>query len=219
MTCAQCRKLLNETGIRDLDPHLRSALEEHLADCAECRREAAEISALTRAAAELPRQIAPQRDLWPGISTRLDTNTTEKPEFRTWRFPRLTQPLAMAASLLVIVVGTLSLLNLPGGGYAGLESVSGERTIGLVTTSAMEKQYLGAAQELLYAMAEVRPVLPETTLAVLDRNLELVDQAITASRTAVQEYPADVELQSMLADAWKQKISLLQQTARLTGLY
>jgi len=219
MTCSQCRKLLHETGGIDLDPAARAALEEHLTGCEECRRQAEEIAALTRAAAELPHQIAPQRDLWPGIRARLDGVGTGEPEFRTWHFPRLTRPLAVAASLLAILVGTLSLLNLPGTGYAGLERFSGERTIGLITTTAMEKQYVGATEELIYAVAEVRGALPETTLAVIDENLELVDQTIIASRTAVQKYPADIGLQAMLAAAWEQKIALLQQTARLTGLY
>jgi hypothetical protein len=219
MTCTECREFL-EAGIGDdLDPADRRALEEHLENCGRCRLKAEELAALNRAVGELPREIAPARDLWPGIRTRLEQVDATEREFRIWRFPRLTHPLAAAAALLAVLIGALTLLSTPGGRYAGLERFSGDRTIGLITTAAMERQYLGAAEELLYAMAEARSTLPETTLAVIDENLDLVDQAISDSRTAVQKYPSDVELQSMLAAAWEQKLALLQQTARMTGLY
>lgn len=49
----------------------RRRAERHLAECAECRREADAVRALLRELAELPAGIPPARDLRPGIAARL----------------------------------------------------------------------------------------------------------------------------------------------------
>lgn len=49
----------------------RRRVEDHLAACDECRREAEAVRSLLRELAELPAAIAPARDLRPGIAARL----------------------------------------------------------------------------------------------------------------------------------------------------
>ncbi len=47
-------------------------VETHLASCEMCRREKEALAELLARAGELPREIAPPRDLWPQIEARLD---------------------------------------------------------------------------------------------------------------------------------------------------
>lgn len=49
----------------------RDAAEQHLAGCAECRRDVERLRALLASAAALPKSIEPARDLWPDIAPRL----------------------------------------------------------------------------------------------------------------------------------------------------
>ncbi|GEM_PF-691747 len=217
-----CRDLLEVWLEGKLEADRLAAFEEHLARCGRCRREAQARADLVQAVAALPEGIAPRRDLWPQIAARMEQTAeteTHQRRFRGWSQVLLAHPLAAAAALLVIMLGTLTLLSGPGGRRAEPGQYGGEQTIGMITTAAMEQQYIGATEDLLYSTAEVRLSLPESTLIVLEDHLTLVDQAITESRTVLQKYPSDVELQSMLAAAWKQKLALLGQTARLTGLY
>lgn len=46
-------------------------VEDHLRSCGPCRREVEELRDLLRSASELPRGIAPDRDLWDGIEARI----------------------------------------------------------------------------------------------------------------------------------------------------
>ena len=55
----------------DAPDGLRSAVEAHAGSCADCRQLLAELKDITVGAAALP-QLAPSRDLWAGISERID---------------------------------------------------------------------------------------------------------------------------------------------------
>jgi anti-sigma factor RsiW len=83
----------------ELSPADRMQAERHVGECAECRENAARLRALRDAAAALPREIPPARDLWPGIAARLS-------EPAVVPFParrRLARPLALAAAAAVLM--------------------------------------------------------------------------------------------------------------------
>jgi hypothetical protein len=51
--------------------------------------------------------------------------------------------------------------------------------------------------------------------AVLQKNLTVIDQAITESRDALRAQPSNASAQSGLFDALRTKVALLQQTVEL----
>jgi len=51
--------------------------------------------------------------------------------------------------------------------------------------------------------------------AVFQKNLEVIDQAIDESRSALQTQPASATVQEGLFDAMRSKVALLQQTVEL----
>lgn len=69
MNCSACRTLLHE----HTDSSLATDVESHLAICADCRAELASLRALRTATAQLPRELTPERDLWPVVAAQLPT--------------------------------------------------------------------------------------------------------------------------------------------------
>jgi anti-sigma factor RsiW len=95
-------------GIADgtLAAAARAAAEAHLALCAECRADVDALRALVVATRALPREIAPERDLWPGIAGALARRGTGDGGRRMgWRVPLLlaaTVVLALSATLWLV---------------------------------------------------------------------------------------------------------------------
>ncbi|MDH4132647.1 MAG: zf-HC2 domain-containing protein, partial [Gemmatimonadota bacterium] len=84
----------------------RARVTEHLAGCPECRREVAELREVLSATRNLPREILPPRDLWPGIEDRLEAPGRRAVIGRGW-IPAgaIRVALAAAAALLLMVSG------------------------------------------------------------------------------------------------------------------
>jgi anti-sigma factor RsiW len=210
MTCDQAQQHLNDFIDGLLPAEERSRIESHLADCEGCRTELAELRDLLDTAAGLATGITPGRDLWPAVNARITAPA------RLPRFSRL-RP-ALAAAALVIIVAAAS-LTLPRAIERGLESITGMTTewhLGQLTAAAMERQYLGAIEELSWVVAERRGTVPESALKLIDSNLKVLDEAIEESRTALMQNPSDRELQSMLSTVYQRKVELLQWTAHIT---
>ncbi len=93
--CKDYRRWMNEAVDDDLAPDLRDRLEMHMHSCPECHRHMDDLRSLVTAAAGLPSELEPSRDLWPGIEGRL----TGRPSLR-WPVRRVI--LAVAA---LVVVG------------------------------------------------------------------------------------------------------------------
>ena len=71
MRCEEVRGRLDEWVEGALGERQKEAVAAHLAGCDDCRAEARALEALLAAAADLPREIRPPRELWAGIDARL----------------------------------------------------------------------------------------------------------------------------------------------------
>ncbi len=209
MTCGQAQQLLNDLVDGLLPVEERSRIEAHLADCGPCREELAELRDLLDTAADLPTGITPGRDLWPTVDARLAA-PAQLP-----RFSRIGPALAAAALLLLVVGASLTLPRMIERGLGSMEGITTEWHLGQLTTAAMERQYLGAIEELSWVVAERRATVPESALELIDSNLEVLDEAIEDSRTALRQNPSDRELQSILSTVYQKKVELLQWTAQI----
>lgn len=188
-----------------------------------------EIEAIRAAAAKLP-LVEPSRDLWPGIEARLGAQATDISPVAQRR-PRgivvSTRMLASAAAILMMATAGTTYLVLrdrlaPGGTVAGV--ASGARPQGGLATQASLTvggefgAYTEEIDDLQGAIAERRSRLDPATIAVIERNLRIIDAAIEESRVALAKDPASPLLTALLSEALANKVRLLRQAALLPPL-
>lgn len=186
MRCEDAVPLLLE-GARD------PALAAHVATCADCGPLAADLARLDRAVADLPREVQPSRDLFPGIAARIRPRTTR------WAPARW---LAAAVVLVAASSWTTAQLVRPDPPPA-------------LPAETWEQEMVGATAELRAALDARRADLDPATLATVEQNLALIDRAIAETRTALDADPEDRRLRQALVRANEQKISLLRRALAL----
>jgi hypothetical protein len=199
MNCSEIRSRLDDWAAGRLDEGEAQLVAGHLAACGSCRDEARSSLALARAVASLPRSILPPRDVWPEVSARLDgvarpTSVVEgRPGARRWS-------LAAAAVALVVVTAATTFLLVRGEGPG--HEIADRSAPSAATT-----------EELLRAL-EARGLPPET-MAVVQRNLAVIDVAIAELEAALERDPDNEELARMLVSTYQKKADLIERAARV----
>ena len=167
------------------------------------------------------REELPPRDLWSGVSTRLEP--------RTKQFSFTLSQLAVAASLLIAVtVGITQLAtNRPvvtGGGQAqeviqAYREPAGtpEQPGQIVPANFADAQFNAAVTDLERILREERTRLDPRTVLILERNLKAIDAAISEARMALEQDPSNQFLNSHLADARRRKLDLLRHATELAS--
>jgi len=192
--CGDREAQLNEYVDGTLAADARALVEAHLAQCAGCREAVAELRSLIARAAALPKSIEPDRDLWLPIVQRATRNV-----------PRAFWRGALAAAATLVIGFALYRLLPPS------TVVSRPEGRGWV---AVQAEYEEATDELTRALATERDRLEPATVALLERNLGVIDAAIRESRDALARDPGNVELRGLFAAAARQKVELLRWAAR-----
>jgi hypothetical protein len=181
----------------------RARVELHLAGCPECREIAEDARAVVPLARALPREVEPPRDLWPEIRARIEPRSAAR---SWWRPTRL----ALAAAVLLAVGGAV--------GNALEHQLAPPPTPSPAEAAvAFDEDVEKAAKELTDAVEVRRDDLDPQTLAIVDQNLEIIDQAIAEIRAALQRDPADGRARDALVAAYNQKVRLLQAVLRTRG--
>ena len=193
---------LNEYVDGTLATRDRASVEAHLAGCAGCRAAVAELRSLSAAAASLPRSIEPGRDLWVAIESRIRQRAT-------WNVQRVWRPALAAAAVLVIALGVYRLLPpstahyRPAGEWAGW--------------AAVQADFDRSTDELSRILAAERQRLRPETVALLERNLTVIDAALAECRAALAHDSANGELRRLFTAASRQKVELLRWAARVAA--
>ncbi len=224
MRCEEVRGRLDEWVEGALGERQKEAVAAHLAGCDDCRAEARELEALLAAAADLPREIRPPRELWAGIDARLgDEPSPMVVPLAARRGPRRAglPAWAMVAAALALVVVTAAVTTILTRNYdeavalklrrAG-ESAPPTAARDEDVPGADEARFLAASQELLAGL-EAQDLSPET-MEIVRRNLEVIDAAIAELQVALDRDPGNGELTRMLLATYQRKIDLLEQAAR-----
>jgi anti-sigma factor RsiW len=220
----------------------RAEIEAHLAGCAQCAAVLADLKrVVARARALEPRP--PQTDLWIGIAARIESEAagTIVPRRRvSFTLPQL----AAAAVILIAVSAGLAWQtserlagrsaessragvssSTPASGAAPAPSVerdaSAERQapaddVQMATVSVVDPQYDAAVADLENALKHGRGRLDENTIAIVEHNLQIIDQAIEQARQALAADPANSYLSSHLFEARRRKLDLLRRAAALS---
>jgi anti-sigma factor RsiW len=202
MTCGEVDARLDAYVDGTLGARERAAVDAHLASCAACRAALAELRGLVANAHALPQRIEPPRELWTGIAARI----TERPPARGtvwWRERAFWAGVSAAAATLVLVLGVHRLTGpaRPSGPVEGW--------------GVVEADYQRATAELAHTLAAERHRLRPETVALVERNLALIDAALGEARAALAEDPGNADLQRLVATAARQKVELLQWAARV----
>ncbi len=198
MMCNEWEAQLNEYVDGTLAAEAQALVEAHLAGCAGCRAAVAELRALVAGAAALPKRVEPARELWTGVVARIGKRERGKGK-GWWR-----TALAAAATL---VIGFAVYRLLPP--FAAHYRPAGEGWV------AVEAEYEQATDELTRALATERDRLAPATVALLERNLAVIDAALRESRDALARDPENVELRGLVASAAREKVELLRWATRV----
>jgi hypothetical protein len=219
MTCATLDERLDGWVDGTLPEAERLEVEAHLRSCPDCRERERRLREVLAHAAALPRSVSPPRDLWPGIEDRL-----RRERAWSWTLFRPGPALALAAAVSALAVaGTLlwdrvpsavHTVVIPGGGSeAGVHPASVELDPGLV---AVERDYQEASNALLAALQKRKDALAPETLASVDRNLAVIDEALAEIHRALEKDPASPELGRMLVWTHQKKVDVLRRAVKLS---
>ena len=163
----------------------------------------------------------PGRDLWMGIEAQIAPRVAPRRSV-TFTLPQL----ALAATLLIAISGSVSWLALQPRGTAGAppetpiqavaEPAAAIRT-DVERASFADAQYDAAVSDLERILREQSERLDPQTVMVIERSLQAIDEAIQQSRAALDADPANTYLNSHLADARRRKLDLLRRAAGLSS--
>ena len=214
---------LNDYLDGELDPRDEAAVEQHLAECAGCRAELAQLRLVLDRAAALADSIEPRRDLWAGIDARIDTASSA--DLDAWRSRKRgtlwahRYELAVAAAMLVLVAstGTFLLVRQPAGApIAAVEQPAAPvgSAVSLVSVPG-QADYAAAIRELDALLRERQGQMDPQTAEVVRRNMAIIDQAIREAQQALAADPANGDLNRAVSAAYKTKINLLRRAVEL----
>lgn len=221
LTCDDAQALLPDLLDGTLSDTRRATYDAHVAQCAGCRALAVDLAKIRDDAAALP-TFSPSRDLWSGIEARIDTpvvSLAARPlgDVRRWS----TRQVAAAAAVLMAVTAggtwlaftrTVAIAPQPIAATAEpatrTELVSVADQMGIAT-------YEGEIGKLQVILQTRGNELDTATIAVLEKNLKLIDRAIGESRAALAADPASAFLAGQLNHAYDTKLQLLRSAALL----
>jgi anti-sigma factor RsiW len=232
---------LNDYVDGSLGPVERHGVDQHLAGCAACRRVVEDLREILGASRELSRREPPVR-AWSRLERAIKLEQehavpgarrlplggargrqpSDTAPARSGHRTYLTWLAAAAALVLATAVGLrytpgrtadVSPATAPAGGAA---IASGEASQSIETELRQaESHYENAIKGLEAIASSEQAELDPRTAATLQKNLAVIDQAISESRAAVRLQPASEPAQQSLIEGFKTKIALLQDTVAL----
>lgn len=165
---------------------------------------------LMQAAAKLRTDIAPQRDLWPGIAEAI-----EQPRKRRW------SPMLAQAAAVVLLVGASSMITYVSVKDDGPAAVIQPPDMIFEQASFGNRYTLGPGfQDARDALAaeldtELKRLSPEARQNVA-QNLRMIQSAILEMNTALENDPENLLLQERLLRTYHQELALLRRVGGLS---
>jgi hypothetical protein len=229
MTCDELAERLAEFLDGSVDEAMREGIAVHAASCTECSALLADLRRLRTAAAALP-VLVPSRDLWSGVASRIETPVVElnnahvlaaAPEHvwhrRVW--------IGLAAAGLVAVTATVT-QQMTARSMAPRAAAVPAATVATIPVEQSSVQFTSVvARQQAYdqeiarlrdVLDKRRPQLDSATVAVVEHNLAVIDEAIAQCAQALRKDPASRFLVESLNDALETKVQLLKRAASLS---
>lgn len=205
------------------------AARAHIVSCESCRALVRDMERIRARAATLP-TLHPPHDLWAGIEARIQTTpqeiATRRPLASRWLSQRwYGAPLARAAVLVIATASVTLLATHPWNATTGTSTPAQPRTVvqprtnlspvsnqPARTSEFIYDQQISAMRQILDAR---RDRLDPKTVAIIEKNLRVIDTAIAESRAALARDPANGFLAGQLDATLNTKLELLRTVAML----
>ena len=205
-----------------LGPLRRAELELHLESCDACRALAEDLRQIADVARSLE-PMEPPDHVWLQVAGRLhqEGRVSAPPAGRRPNYTIL----ALAAAL-ILAVGSSLLLLLPRGREAAppAPAVATHAPDAPESNAAAADPVQSVSRELAAVQQHIDNVLqqagksdglPAEAVAVLQKNLQVMNDAVAESHAALKSDPQSANAQQSLYDLLKQKIQFLQNTIAL----
>jgi anti-sigma factor RsiW len=239
MACTRYITQIQELVDGTLGAIRRAELEMHLEQCEDCRALLDDLRRIHDAAGSLEELQPPDR-VWLQIAGRLRQEgrlAETAPSARglssrvspsTWlRAGRSHVALAVAAALVIAVGASLMLLwprtetpRAPAQTTASAPRSSNPTAA--TSVEDVENELRQAEQHYETAIARLQQIansdqqaLDPQVAATLQKNVQVIDQAIAESRAALRSEPTNVPARESLFEALRQKVTMLQNTIAL----
>lgn len=173
--------------------------------------------------ARVPREVAPERDLWPAIEAEIEREPRAAEAARGGAHPRWFQ---LAAGVLLVLASSLTTYVLTRESMQKEAAQVAHETLptpALTATpasfglapEALGAEYVQARAELDKRFEERLATLPPVTRAKVERNLAEIRRASSEIAAALAENPSDPLLQELLMSTYRNEIRLLANVSEL----
>ena len=212
-----------------LGPAERAEVDRHLESCADCRQLAADLTEIRRAAGSLEMREPPAR-AWLRLERAIQLESRHTADAAATETgasgPRWRAIGALAAAAVLIVATGVGLRYtvFNRGSHATTTSstesaasadAAANAQVVEAELRAAESHYDRAIKGLEQIASSEQGALDPTTAATLQKNLAVIDQAISESRAAVRAQPTSEPAVNSLMENFKTKLALLQDTVAL----
>ena len=210
-----------------LDAARRAEVDRHLTACAECRQLVADFAEIRHLAGSLDLREPPAR-AWSRLERTIDLDAKHTEVERDGFSRKWGIWLAAAAALVLATSVGVRYAARPSSSVATTaHPASSEPSVstspaGAMSADAVEAELRAAESHYDKAIKGLEQIanaeqnaLDPKTAATLQKNLAVIDQAISESRAAVRAQPASEPAVSSLMDNFKTKLALLQDTVAL----
>jgi anti-sigma factor RsiW len=224
MNCHEVQTYLDDYVDGLLQEDLKKGIEQHLKQCSTCSREEQQLRELILEAAALPQGIKPHTDLWPGVFEQLDDRRSPRSLTARLRIPSVfsNRVLLAAAAVIVAIIATAVTTTIihnrrPSRLPADRQPPTAIVASALISTEyeSAEMEFQQATEKLIRLLNERRDSLSPATLAIVDENRRIIDQAIQEITEALEKDPGSQRLNGLLLAAYKKDLELLRQAAQL----
>jgi hypothetical protein len=219
----------------DLADVEREAVDTHLAECPACRAVLDELRAVVAGAGILG-DVAPERDLWPGIAAALGASARppaaeviELPTAARGRPRRsglfLTVPQLAAASVTLAIVsaaatwwvgpGLATMADAPEAGAATASTTDATAVFPVAEAPGPTPELAAELLRLEASLSAARGRLEPNTIRILEKNLGVIERAIDESRRALALDPNNGFLRDHLDRTYREKADYLREAARI----
>jgi anti-sigma factor RsiW len=215
----------NEIAINDyvdgaLSAGERTDVERHLAQCAECRALVDDLREIRRATATLEQREPPVR-AWRRIERAIQLEQEHRAAARATR-SRMTDWRYLAAAAVLVIATIVGLQFRRSNNPIPASATTSNAVAPSDAAVAIEAELRAAEQHYEKAISGLEQIakseqgsLDPQTAATLQKNLAVIDQAISESRAALRAQPASEPAQQSLIENFKTKIAFLQDTVAL----
>jgi anti-sigma factor RsiW len=220
MNCRDLNELLVDYVDGRLDPAEQRKLERHLEACDNCSALVTDLRTIRAAAFMLDRH-EPAPAVWARLQAAVAAEPA--PKGRLLTLPaRGNWPVwlgAAAALVLATIIGLMPLMSRNPAPASDAAADAGDTEISVESVAAefeaAERHYQKAIDDLQTIANQDTGELDPQVASVLQKNLTVIDQAISESRAALKSQPASTNAQDGLFDALRTKVALLQTTVEL----